>query len=78
MTYIEWMGRVCPRIRSERERLDCSKKDGAMDLGYGRRVYADSENQTLPSLDRLVEMADYFGCSADYLLGRTDKREVGK
>lgn len=33
MTYIELMGRVCPRIRSERERLDCSKKDVAMALG---------------------------------------------
>ena len=78
MTYIELMGRVCPRIRSERERLDCSKKDVAMALGYGLSVYASYETKTLPSLDRLVEMADYFGCSADNLLGRTDKREVVK
>lgn len=26
----------------------------------------------------LVKIADYLGCSVDYLLGRTDKKEVNK
>ena len=34
--------------------------------------------KTLPSADKLVELADYFGVSIDYLVGRTDKPEVNK
>jgi len=28
--------------------------------------------KTVPSADKLVELADYFGVSLDYLVGRTD------
>jgi hypothetical protein len=29
----------------------------------------------MPSIDRLASIADYFGCSTDYLLGRTEERK---
>jgi len=29
-----------------------------------------------PSLDNLIILADYFGVSLDYLVGRTDKKEI--
>ena len=31
-----------------------------------------------PTADALILVADYFGCSVDYLLGRTDKPEVNR
>lgn len=41
------------------------------DLGYGRNVLYRLKNSN-PSAERLNEIADYFGVSVDYLLGRTD------
>ena len=31
-----------------------------------------------PTAEALVLIADYFNCSVDYLLGRTDKPEVNR
>ena len=31
-----------------------------------------------PTAEALVQVADYFGCSVDYLLGRTDNPEVNR
>ena len=31
-----------------------------------------------PAAEALVQVADYFGCSVDYLLGRTDNPEVNR
>lgn len=33
-------------------------------------------DRCLPSADKLILIADYFGCSIDYLLGRTDSPEI--
>ena len=30
--------------------------------------------ERIPSAENLVMLADYFGCSVDYLLGRTDEK----
>ena len=32
----------------------------------------------LPSVDKIQSIAEYFDCSVDYLLGRTDNPEVNK
>lgn len=32
----------------------------------------------LPSAEKLEMLADYLGCSVDYLLGRTDNPKVNK
>lgn len=37
-------------------------------------VYEWIRTKTLPSLDYLLELSDYFGVSVDYLLGRTSER----
>lgn len=74
--YTEVAAMTCPRIKSERERLGVEKKELAAALGYGLSNYSAYETKTPPSLERLVELADYFGCSVDYLLGRSNVREV--
>lgn len=38
-------------------------------------IYEWLRSGTLPSLDYLVELAEYFDVSCDYLLGRTDIRK---
>ncbi|MDR2655530.1 MAG: helix-turn-helix domain-containing protein [Oscillospiraceae bacterium] len=31
-----------------------------------------------PAMEKILQLADYFNVSVDYLLGRTDKPEVNK
>ena len=45
--------------------------------GLKLRSYQDYEYQvSYPSALGLVALADFFGVSLDYLMGRTDKREI--
>lgn len=73
--YTELVEKAAPRIKRERERLGVDKKELAAALGYGLSNYASYETKTLPSLERVVELARYFGCSVDYLLGLSDTRQ---
>lgn len=62
-----------PRIRDLREDHDLSQQQLADILHCSQRVYSDYErgicNIPLPTL---VVLADYYGVSIDYMLGRTD------
>ena len=51
---------------------DIKQKELADALGVSQRAYSHYENGTrkIP-LDILVALADFYGCSTDYLLGRT-------
>lgn len=65
------------RIRDLREDSDISQKELADALGISQRAYSHYENGTrkIP-LDILIALAEYYGCSTDYLLGRTKKKEL--
>ncbi len=41
-------------------------------------IYDLEKRATYPSCDKMSRIADYFDCSVDYLLGRTDKPEVNR
>ncbi|MCD7778866.1 MAG: helix-turn-helix transcriptional regulator [Clostridiales bacterium] len=43
-------------------------------LGISSGSFTKWKNGSNPSGDSLIKLADYFNCSADYLLGRTDNR----
>lgn len=62
-------------IASERVRI-CLTQDGlAEHLGTTRETVNRWETgANLPAISSLLKMADLFGCSVDYLLGRTDVR----
>ena len=46
-------------------------------MGLGDRHYQRFEQGTnLPSFQNIIALADYFQVNADYLLGRTDVREM--
>ena len=44
-------------------------------LGYGRNSLYSLKNKK-PNAERISEIADYFGVSTDYLLGRTDNPNI--
>lgn len=67
---------VGERIRSERKQLGLTQRElgafiGGKNKSFVSRMELKGEHLTVDILDRL---ADLFGCTTDYLLGRTDKR----
>lgn len=61
------------RLRDLREDHDLKQKEVAQLLDIDQRVYSNYETvkQTLP-VRYLLQLADYYGTSTDYILGRTD------
>ena len=41
-------------------------------------IYDLEARDRSPSCDKVARIADFFGCSVDYLLGRTDNPEVNR
>ena len=67
---------VLPKLR--REKSMTQKELGEL-MGVGERsvrYYESGERH--PDFKGLLFLADYFGVSLDYLVGRTDKREVNR
>lgn len=60
-----------PRLRDLREDMDLSQRQVAAVLGINQRVYSNYETgkRDLP-LRCLLILADYYGVTTDYILGR--------
>lgn len=67
------------RIRDLREDSDKTQQEIADFLGTSQTMYARYERgaNELP-IRHLLKLADYYGASTDYILGRTDNPEVNK
>ena len=65
------------RLRDLREDRDLKQTDVAALLGIRQTVYSRYERgyQNLP-LEHLLALADYYGVSTDYILGRTDNPQT--
>ena len=64
------------RLRDIREDLDQTQVEIAAFLGCTQQTYSRYEKgDAQMSYQTLCRLADYFGTSIDYLLGRTDVRE---
>ena len=60
-----------PNIEAERARRGISNDALAESLGVSRKtLYSWMEKGNIPT-SALIRMADLFGCSIDYLLGRS-------
>ena len=60
------------RISKGLNQVEFAKK-----LGVTKQCVSNWENDNvIPSIEMLVKMADFFGASTDYLLGRTEKRTI--
>ena len=52
-----------------------SQRQAAVDLGVSQALLSHYENGARePKLEFIVKACDYYGVSADYILGRSDKR----
>lgn len=66
-----------PRIRDLREDSDLTQKQVSEAINVPQRTYAyyeTGERMVPPNV--LCALADYYGVSVDYILGRTDKRNM--
>lgn len=67
------------RIRNLREDNDLSQATIAEKLSISQRTYSHYElgDRNIP-LNIILEIAEFYDCSIDYLLGRTNKKEINK
>lgn len=65
------------RIRDLREDNDLTQKEIAGKLNISQRAYSHYENgsRNIP-LNIIVKLADVYNCSVDYLLGRTNNKNI--
>ncbi len=64
-------------LRLLRKKMKKTQQQLADFLGITQQGYACYENETrIPPTDMTIKLADYFGVSVDYLLGREEKSPV--
>lgn len=64
------------RLRVLRTARNKTQKEMACYLGIDRTTYVKYETGgSEPSNDTILKLASFFGCTTDYLLGRTDEPE---
>ena len=67
------------RLRLLRQENRYKQREMAEILGLKPRGYQDYEyGKTYPTVPGLIQIAQFFHVSTDYLLGLTDKREVNR
>ena len=64
------------RIRMLRKESGLTQAQVAQEIGLSGRGYQDLELGATPRGDTLSAIADFYGVSIDWLMGRTDVREV--
>ncbi len=69
------MLKLSERLHSLRKERMLTQTDAAKAAGISLKSYCRYESgERVPDADVLVRIADFYGVSADYLLGRTDER----
>lgn len=67
------------RLRDLREDMDMNQSQIAELLNTRQTVYSRYERgfQTIP-VEHLIKLADFYNVSTDYILGRTNIKELSK
>ena len=72
------MNTISTRLKELRKEKDVMQKDVANFLDISSSAYGFYEQgKRTPTSDIVVKLAEYFDVSTDYLLGKTDNRNVG-
>ena len=66
------------RIRVLRGEKNLTQAQVAQAVGLSARGYQDLELGATPRGDTLLAIAEFYGVSIDWLMGRTDIREVNR
>lgn len=66
------------RIRELRKENHLTQAEFAKRVGLTTRGYQDIELGTLPRYGSLLSIANYYNVSVDWLMGRTEKREINR
>ena len=69
---------LADRIKAVAKERGISLKVMLEELGLGSNAMSHMRHGKMPAADTLARIADFLGCSVDYLLGRTDKPEVNR
>ena len=64
------------RIRILRGERHLTQTEVAREVQLSPRGYQDLELGRLPKYETLLRLADFYGVSVDWLMGRTQRREV--
>ena len=73
------MATFSERLRLLRQENRYKQREMAEILGLKPRGYQEYEyGNAYPTVPGLIQIAQFFGVSTDYLLGLTDKREVNR
>ena len=68
---------IAERIKDLAKKQKVPMKKLLEDVGLGFNTMSNMKT-SVPKADNLAKIADYLGCSVDYLLGRTDNPEVNR
>ncbi len=68
---------IAQRIKSTAKTKGVSIKEVLEKAGLGFNTMSNMKT-SMPKADNIAKIADYLGCSVDYLLGRTDNPEINK
>lgn len=67
---------ISQRIKELRAEMDISQKELSTQLFVSPQAISKWErDEATPNPEAIAKMAEIFGVSADYLLGRTDEKE---
>lgn len=67
------------RLQELRKEKGISQAAAGIDLGISRAAVAGYETKGRePDIKMLIQLADYYNVTIDYLVGRSDERTNGK
>ena len=73
------MANFSERIRELRTKNNISQEGLGAVIGVKKyAIYSYEKGRASPEMKGLIGLADYFGVSIDYLVGRTDNPEINR
>ncbi len=70
--------KVAEKIKQQAKAVDVQLKDMLAELKLNKNTLSNMYNGSMLKTDNLAKIADFFNCSIDYLLGRTDNPRLNK
>jgi transcriptional regulator with XRE-family HTH domain len=79
MIISKWVIKMYKRIKELRQEANRSQINVATILGIDQSNYSKYERGALePQLDFIIKIADFYNVSVDYIIERTNNKEIKK